>query len=130
MLEEGIAELTGPTHASSSSSSEFDSLKQANEHLKSQLDDALRKQREARAKVLSLEEERFQRAEDEAVKRARKKRRRIREMEGEERRRKEVMGEVVDVGGKGKEDGDGDGDVGMEEDGEGLSSDTDEFSSD
>lgn len=126
MLEEGIAELTGPNNPSSmdGSSDEHDSLQKTNANLKTQLDDALRRQRAAIAKVLKLEEDRFQREEDEAVKRARKKRRRIRTMEVEERRRKAVMGEVVDGG-------EGDGDVGMVEDGEeDLSSDTDEMSSD
>lgn len=126
MLDEGLAELAAlNTRDAHASSDEYIALKQANDSLKIQLDDALHGQREAIAKALKLQEARFQRGEDDAVKRARKKRRRIRVMEAEERRRKIIMGEAVDA-----PDGSGDGDVRMCEAGEELSSDTDEMSSD
>ncbi|KAI4175079.1 MAG: hypothetical protein LQ343_001840 [Gyalolechia ehrenbergii] len=126
ILEEGIAELAAlndpSTHGQSTEASE--SLRKENAHLKTQLDNALRRQREAITKVLGLEKDRFRREEDEVVKRARKKRRRVRLMEAEERRRKVVMGE--DMG-----EGDGDGEMEMgEEREEDFSSDTDEMSSD
>ena len=120
MLEEGIAELATPIDASKSDH-ESDTLHKENAQLKTQLGDAIRRQREAIAKVLSLEEDRFQREEDDAVKMARKKRRRIRMMEAEESRRKVLMGEARDGGAV---------DVEMSEgEGEELSSDTDELSS-
>ncbi|KAL8906404.1 MAG: hypothetical protein Q9207_002065 [Kuettlingeria erythrocarpa] len=126
VLDEGLAELAAlNTRDAHASSDEYNTLKQANISLKSQLDDALHGQREAIAKALQLEAARFQRGEDDAVRRARKKRRRVRVMEAEERRRKIIMGESVDA-----PDGSGDGDVGMSEAGEELSSDTDEMSSD
>ncbi len=126
VLNEGLAELaTSNTRDAHASSDEYNTLKQANISLKTQLDDALHGQREAIAKVLQLEEAKFQRGEDDAVRRARKKRRRIRVMEAEERRRKIIMGEAVDA-----PDRSGDGDMGMSDAGEGLSSDTDEMSSD
>ncbi|KAI4088042.1 MAG: hypothetical protein LQ344_006357 [Seirophora lacunosa] len=125
MLEDGITELAAlrspPTDASPG---EHTRLKAANEGLKTQLDAALCRQREAIARVLKLEEESFQRREDEAVKKARKKRRRIRMMEAEERAREVVMGETV------KDRMEAEGDEGTVGDGEdGLSSDTDEMSS-
>ncbi|KAL8839590.1 MAG: hypothetical protein Q9170_001694 [Blastenia crenularia] len=128
ILEEGIAELAvlndPSTHKQSSEESNF--LRKENANLKTQVDDALGRQRDAIGEVLKLKQEQFRREEDDAVKKARKKRRRIRVMEVEERRRKVVMGEVVDGG-------DGRGEVEMMEAGdgeEGLSSDTDEMSSD
>ncbi|KAL8944264.1 MAG: hypothetical protein Q9216_000559 [Gyalolechia sp. 2 TL-2023] len=125
ILEEGIAELAAlndpSIHGQSTKASE--SLRKENAHLTTQRDDALRRQREAIAKVLELEKDRFRREEDEVVKRARKKRRRVRLMEAEEMRRKVVMGE--DVGGV-----DGTEEMETGEGEEDLSSDTDEMSSD
>ncbi|KAL8945428.1 MAG: hypothetical protein Q9211_000031 [Gyalolechia sp. 1 TL-2023] len=126
ILEEGIAELAAlgdpSTHEQSTEVSV--SLRKENARLTTQLDDALRRQREAIARVLELEKERFHRKEDEAVKRARKKRRRVRLMEADERRRKVVMGEDVDGADEA-------GNMAIEEEEEeDLSSDTDEVSSD
>lgn len=125
MLEDGITELAALRNPSTyASPGEHTRLKAANEGLKTQLDAALGRQREAIARVLKLEEESFQRREDEAVKKARKKRRRIRMMEAEERAREVVMGESV------KDRMEAEGDQGTVGDGEdGLSSDTDEMSS-
>ncbi|KAL8862283.1 MAG: hypothetical protein Q9178_001292 [Gyalolechia marmorata] len=132
MLEEGIAELTALANNPSGSldpdeNTESDTLRTQNANLKLQLDDALRRQREAIAEVLKYDQERLKREEEENLKRARKKRRRIRKVEMEERRRKVVMGEIVESDGesgvrgtKGEE----------EEEEEDLSSDTDEMSSD
>lgn len=104
---------------------EADTLRTENQHLKTQLDDALRRQREAIAEVLEYDKQSLRRKEEESVKRARKKRRRIRKMEMEERRRKVVMGEIVEmekgIGAQGAEE---------EMDDDDLSSDTDELSSD
>ncbi|KAL9603596.1 MAG: hypothetical protein Q9219_001099 [cf. Caloplaca sp. 3 TL-2023] len=126
MFEEGIAELASLNNPSvhRHSNEESESMRKENAHLTTQLDDALRRQREAIAKVIRLEEERLRRKEDDAVKKARKRRRRIRMMKAEQRKRKIVMGEVEDGGGgaaarEGSETGD-----------EILSSDTDELSSD
>ncbi|KAI4149038.1 MAG: hypothetical protein LQ341_001425 [Variospora aurantia] len=125
MLENGINELAALNNPSPHAShSEHNTLKVANEGLKTQLDTALCRQREAITKVLKLEEEKFRRQEDDAVKKARKKRRRIRMMEAEERARKIVMGVTVENRAEGE------GDTGTVVDGEdGLSSDTDEMSS-
>ncbi|KAL8975393.1 MAG: hypothetical protein Q9197_000374 [Variospora fuerteventurae] len=125
MLENGINELAALSNPSPHAShSEHNTLKVANEGLKTQLDTALCRQREAITKVLKLEEEKFRRQEDDAVKKARKKRRRIRMMEVEERARKIVMGATVENRAEGE------GDTGTVVDGEdGLSSDTDEMSS-
>ncbi|KAL8962083.1 MAG: hypothetical protein Q9193_001467 [Seirophora villosa] len=125
MLEDGITELAALRNPSTDASlREHATLKAANEGLKTQLDAALCRQREAIARVLKLEEESFQRREDEAVKKARKKRRRIRIMKAEERAREVVMGETA------KERMEAEGDEGTVGDGEdGLSSDTDEMSS-
>ena len=129
MLDEGIAELTALANNPSGSldpdeNNEFDTLRTQNANLKLQLDDALRRQREAIAEVLKYDQERLKREEEESLKRARKKRRRIRKVEMEERRRKVVMGEIMETdeenGVRGTEEG-------GEED---LSSDTDELSSD
>lgn len=129
VLDEGLAELTALNDLNTRASSDgYNNLKQANDSLKTQLDDALGRQREAIAKVLKLEEERFQRGEDEAIKRARKRRRRIRMMEVEERRRKVVMGEAVNVA---EVNGGGDEGMGEKDDiEEELSNDTDEMSTD
>ncbi|KAL8685793.1 MAG: hypothetical protein Q9224_005669 [Gallowayella concinna] len=124
MLEEGIAELASLNNVTSSDPdepSELDTLRTQNADLKVQLDDALRRQRDAIAEVLQFDRERVRRGEEESLKRARKKRRRIRRTEMEERRRKVVMGELVGDGAKEAE--------GAVED-EGLSSDTDEMSTD
>ncbi|KAL8697854.1 MAG: hypothetical protein Q9201_006894, partial [Fulgogasparrea decipioides] len=64
MLEEGIAELASLNHPSSASYSnpsnndEIDALRQQNATLKGELDDALRRQRNAIAEVLGFEKER------------------------------------------------------------------------
>ncbi|KAL8680614.1 MAG: hypothetical protein Q9186_003206 [Xanthomendoza sp. 1 TL-2023] len=124
MLEEGIAELASLNNFTSSDPdepSELDTLRTQNADLKVQLDDALRRQRDAIAEVLQFDRERVRRGEEESLKRARKKSRRIRRSEMEERRRKVVMGELVGDGAKEAE--------GATED-EGLSSDTDEMSTD
>ncbi|KAL8816695.1 MAG: hypothetical protein Q9223_004330, partial [Gallowayella weberi] len=97
MLEEGIAELASHNQFPSTNTTEpsaLDTLRTQNADLKAQLDDALRRQRDAIGEVLKLDRERARREEEESVKKARKKRRRIRRMEVEERRRKVVMGEV------------------------------------
>lgn len=129
MLEEGMAELEAMNDRSSGplgadDHNEADTLRTENQHLKAQLDDALRRQREAIAEVLEYDKQSLRRKEEESVKRARKKRRRIRKMEMEERRRKVVMGEIVEME---KGDGAQGADEEMDDD---LSSDTDELSSD
>ncbi|KAL8853438.1 MAG: hypothetical protein Q9221_001755 [Calogaya cf. arnoldii] len=129
MLEEGIAEITALNNRSFGSldpddNNESETLRTENKNLKIQLDDALRRQREAIAEVLENDQKNLRRIEEDSVKRARKKRRRIRKMEMEERRRKVVMGEAVE---KRDENGVSGAEEKMEED---LSSDTDELSSD
>lgn len=122
IFEEGIAELASLNDPSihAQSTEALESLRKENAYLTAQRDNALRRQREAIAKVIDLEKDRFQREEDDAVKRSRKKRRRLRIMNVQERKRKVVMGE--ELGGDGEMDVVGEG----EED---LSSDTDEMSS-
>ncbi|KAL8657847.1 MAG: hypothetical protein Q9226_001508 [Calogaya cf. arnoldii] len=129
ILEEGIAEITALNNHSFGSldpddDNESETLRTENKNLKTQLDDALRRQREAIAEVLEYDQQNLRRMEEDSVKRARKKRRRIRKMEMEERRRKVVMGEAVE---KRKENEVSGAEEEMEED---LSSDTDELSSD
>ncbi|KAL8755751.1 MAG: hypothetical protein Q9199_003425 [Rusavskia elegans] len=129
MLEEGIAELTAMNNRSSGpldpdDNSEPDTLRTENKNLKIQLDDALRRQREAIAEVLEYDQQSLRRREEESVKLARKKRRRIRKMQTEERRRKVVMGEIVEAGRENDAQG---AEEEMDDD---LSSDTDELSSD
>lgn len=140
LLEEGVAELESlgataqpnsssnfqnPSIPSSSNtndgtpSEDLSALRAENARLTSELAVALSRQRKAVAEMLELERMRFEKAEDEAVKRARKKRRRIRRMKREERRRREVMGE--DVGVEDEED-----EAGEDDGGEELSSSTDE----
>lgn len=122
MLEEGIAELAASNNTASDPTDpdESDTLRTQNANLKLQLDDALRRQREAIAEVLKCDGERLRRQEEDSIKKARKKRRRIRRMQMEGRRRKVVMGEAVAE----------EGENGEEVEKEGLSSDTDEMSSD
>ncbi|KAI4279035.1 MAG: hypothetical protein LQ337_000550 [Flavoplaca oasis] len=129
MLEEGIAELRALNNHSSGpldpdNMDQDDALRTENKNLKHQLDDALRRQREAIAEVLEYDQQSLRRREEESIKKARKKRRRIRKMEAEERMRKVVMGEVVESA---RENGD---EEAQDETDEDLSSDTDELSSD
>lgn len=141
LLEEGIAELgslganaqpssnsnfLGPSIPPSSDtngeppSEDLLALRAENAHLTSELAAALSRQRKAVAEVLELERMRFEKAEDEAVKKARKKRRRIRRMKREERMRREIMEEDV------REEDDDEDKEGEEDGGEELSSSTDE----
>ncbi|KAL8998851.1 MAG: hypothetical protein Q9169_002189 [Polycauliona sp. 2 TL-2023] len=130
MLEEGIAELTVLNNRSSGGPldpddhSDSNTLRAENKYLQVQLEDALRRQREAIAEVLEYDKQTLWRKQAESVKRASKSRRRTRMMEAAQRRRAVAMGEVVETGGENGVNG------AEEETDEGLSSDTAEISSD
>ena len=112
LLEKGIAELASlnnPSSDISDSNNGVSKLLTENANLTSQLNDALRRQREAIAEVLKMDRERFEKRGYKEAKRARKKRVRLRRMEVEERRRKMIMVEAVeakaDEGGAAEMDG-------------------------